>query len=558
MSAEKWAIMKDGANSLVSSSCDSMPKTRISSFDTSVLPFGHKTHTAVELLPSDQLFSLVLSHLSKYGTVVEEDATSFRMSQAEKTSGGGNKHGACCGSVAGHDSSVGRDLSNISVSLGLGVFRFSHSGQELCALHQNVGDPVGTGCGAQVLSSVVLFREGVGPSAARVIQEFLSELLAESERTAKNTFQVYRWHIKYQFWQRVTRVVARPVSSVVLPAEASQTLVSDLEEFLSDGTAQFYQDHGIPYKRSYLFYGVPGAGKTSMIQALAGRFGRNLCYLSPTHPELSDDSLKSAIERVPDNAIVVLEDVDALFGKGREKKIHQSPLTFSGLLNALDGVGNHNGLVFVLTTNFKDQLDAALIRDGRVDLRVRFDYCTPEQMEKLFDNFYPPKVVGTSESGCAADAATMADSDPEIAALEAKLAAMKRAKAAAADGKAAEADGAKEPNGAAFRDALLLSLGDRQVTAAQLQSFFVSHRKNTAAETIAAVGAVAAAIDKREEEEAAKKEDSPAAKAGATPDGECEKKLPGSNPGGSGAARGQGGAPSEGKVVHVHVHTSDA
>merc|ERR1712093_961903 len=64
----------------------------------------------------------------------------------------------------------------------------------------------------------------------------------------------------------------------------------------------------------------PGAGKTSMIQALAGRFGRNLCYLSPTHPELSDDSLKSAIERVPDNAIVVLEDVDAIFGKNREKK----------------------------------------------------------------------------------------------------------------------------------------------------------------------------------------------------------------------------------------------
>merc|ERR1712151_991673 len=110
------------------------------------------------------------------------------------------------------------------------------------------------------------------------------------------------------------------------------------------------------------------------IQALAGKFGRNLCYLSPTHPELSDDSLKSAIERVPDNAIVVLEDVDALFGRGREKKIQQSPLTFSGLLNALDGVGNHD----------------ALIRDGRVDLRVYFDYCKPEQTQRLFDKFYPP------------------------------------------------------------------------------------------------------------------------------------------------------------------------
>merc|ERR1711920_1075391 len=162
--------------------------------------------------------------------------------------------------------------------------------------------------------------------------------------------------------------------------------------------------------------------------ALAGRFGRNLCYLSPTHPELSDDSLKSAIEKVPQNAIVVLEDVDALFGKGREKKIQQSPLTFSGLLNALDGVGNHNGLVFVLTTNFKEQLDAALIRDGRVDLRVRFDYCTPDQMQQLFDNFYPPKDGEAPESSGRASTDAEGDADPEIVALEAKLAALKRAK----------------------------------------------------------------------------------------------------------------------------------
>merc|ERR1740129_708517 len=294
-----------------------------------------------------------------------------------------------------------------------------------------------------------------------------------------------------------------------------------------------------------------------MIQALAGRFGRNLCYLSPTHPELSDDSLKSAIERVPDNAIVVLEDVDALFGKRREKKVQQSPLTFSGLLNALDGVGNHNGLVFVLTTNFKEQLDAALIRDGRVDLRVRFDYCTPDQMQKLFDNFYPPKDGdGPESSGKVSNAE--GDADPEIVALEAKLAALKRAKAAAAAGETTEgAAMAAEPNGAAFRDALLLSLGDRKVSAAQLQSFFVSHRKCTAAEAIADVGSVAAAIDKREEEEAAKETASSGVKAAGSSTRDLTE--PPTSISDSGAAPGgKTNGASEGKVVHVHVHTSSA
>jgi len=119
--------------------------------------------------------------------------------------------------------------------------------------------------------------------------------------------------------------------------------------------------------------------------------------------------------------------VDALFGKNREKKIHQSPLTFSGLLNALDGVGNHEGLIFVLTTNFKEQLDAALIRDGRVDYRLRFDHCTPEQMEMMFDNFYPQcKKQADTSNEPRADATE----DPEIAALEAKLAVLKKAKLA--------------------------------------------------------------------------------------------------------------------------------
>merc|ERR1712054_393057 len=152
-----------------------------------------------------------------------------------------------------------------------------------------------------------------------------------------------------------------------------------------------------------------------------------------------------------------------------------------------DGVGNHDGMVFVLTTNFKDQLDDALIRDGRVDIRVHFDYCTPDQMKRLFDNFYPPKASTTSDN-------------------------------AAAGGEAAEA----VPDGAAFRDALLVALGSHRVSAAQLQSFFVTHRKCTAAEAIADVDSIVTAIKKRAEEEAPKESQEPSQEA----DGKKQEKPP--------------------------------
>jgi chaperone BCS1 len=128
------------------------------------------------------------------------------------------------------------------------------------------------------------------------------------------------------------------------------------------------------------------------VQALAAHFGRNVCFLLPTHPEMTDDSLRAAINRIPENSIVVFEDIDALFGKDRSNQIKNSSLTFSGLLNALDGIGSTNGQIFVLTTNLRENLDHALIRNGRVDMHFEFGYATGEQMELMWSNFYPDAV----------------------------------------------------------------------------------------------------------------------------------------------------------------------
>ena len=53
-------------------------------------------------------------------------------------------------------------------------------------------------------------------------------------------------------------------------------LLEDLQLFLGKDAHKFYRKHGVPYRRSYLFYGVPGTGKTSLIQALAGKLGRSI------------------------------------------------------------------------------------------------------------------------------------------------------------------------------------------------------------------------------------------------------------------------------------------
>jgi chaperone BCS1 len=63
-------------------------------------------------------------------------------------------------------------------------------------------------------------------------------------------------------------------------------------------------------------------------------------------------------------------------------------VTFSGFLNALDGVASGEERIIFLTTNHVDRLDPALIRPGRVDLAPSVDDAVPEQARTLFTNFY--------------------------------------------------------------------------------------------------------------------------------------------------------------------------
>lgn len=62
----------------------------------------------------------------------------------------------------------------------------------------------------------------------------------------------------------------RPLNSVVLDHTVSDRILRDIREFISN--PKWYMDRGIPYRRGYLLYGPPGCGKSSYINALAGKF----------------------------------------------------------------------------------------------------------------------------------------------------------------------------------------------------------------------------------------------------------------------------------------------
>ena len=243
--------------------------------------------------------------------------------------------------------------------------------------------------GTEPFESVTLRTLGRDHSAfTQMLMEAREAAMAEA--TNRTTLFKARGHE----WQVIgTPRRKRPLDSVVLAEGQAGRIVRDVQEFLEQ--SHWYEERGIPYRRGYLLHGPPGCGKSSFIAALAGAVDLSICVLSLSSMYLSNDVLDTLLSNAPVKSIILLEDIDAAFGNRQfdaNDKRHvgmQGGVTFSGLLNALDGVTSSEGRILIMTTNHVERLDPALVRPGRVDMREEFTYCTSEQLSRMYQRFYP-------------------------------------------------------------------------------------------------------------------------------------------------------------------------
>jgi len=197
---------------------------------------------------------------------------------------------------------------------------------------------------------------------------------------------------------------------------------------------KWYDTKGIPYTLGLLLSGQAGAGKTSSIKCLANETKRHIININ-----LNNDITKTQLENlffnelivvlnvstgqtekyyIPlDQRIYVLEDIDAQSDLVMERtaKVKVAPdvpvsiktnpnkpdtnsnddswvqsekIDLSFLLNLLDGVLEIPGRIVMMTSNFPEKLDHALVRPGRIDVIANFTKCSHETMIEMMEFFY--------------------------------------------------------------------------------------------------------------------------------------------------------------------------
>lgn len=152
----------------------------------------------------------------------------------------------------------------------------------------------------------------------------------------------------------------------------------------------FYEKYKIPYRLGILLYGEQGTGKSLFIKYIVSMVGKN-------HAIIATPRSFPAIAKQSKNDIIVLEEIDTYFSdidtfesRGAystefEKKSKLTSNLIREFLLTMDKLDNGN--IVIATTNHIEQLDKAVIRDGRFDIKLKFDNFTEDQAINMIEKF---------------------------------------------------------------------------------------------------------------------------------------------------------------------------
>lgn len=277
-------------------------------------------------------------------------------------------------------------------------------------------------------------------------QEFAITGLTRNQDIMRVLVEAFRWkpdhskisvfHWEGKDWKHSAAIPVRDLSTVILAKATKTKMIGDLQYFVDN--EEWFRKRGLPYKATYVLHGPPGTGKTSLAKAVSSNFRRDVYVINLS--EMSDRSLTMAMANVPKGSAILFEDFDTndvtrartpkpketspsvefyRNGKlgGMEVTLPQDSapavevtgelapalpmmddfrgLTLSGLLNVLDGIVALDDVMVFMTTNHLENIDAALLRKGRVDQIYEIPLLTDTEVREYTQLMYPGEALNT-------------------------------------------------------------------------------------------------------------------------------------------------------------------
>jgi proteasome-associated ATPase len=201
--------------------------------------------------------------------------------------------------------------------------------------------------------------------------------------------------------------------------------------------AELFKEHELRPPKGVLLYGPPGCGKTLIAKAVANSLAKKVAevtgkgegrsyFLNIKGPELlnkyvgeTERQIRLIFQRAREKAqegtpvIVFFDEMDSIFrvrGSGVSSDVENTIVP--QLLSEIDGVESLKNVVVIGASNREDMIDPAILRPGRLDVKIKIERPDAESAKDIFSKYITPSLPiheddlrehgGSRESACAA------------------------------------------------------------------------------------------------------------------------------------------------------------
>ncbi|KAJ4269556.1 Ribosome biogenesis ATPase rix7 [Fusarium torreyae] len=158
---------------------------------------------------------------------------------------------------------------------------------------------------------------------------------------------------------------------------------------------ELYRRVGLSRPAGCLLWGPPGCGKTLVAQAVANEAQASFILING--PELlnkyvgeSERAVRELFNRARSSTpcILFFDEMDSLVPKRDNASTEAGTRVVNALLTELDGAQSRAGVYVIGTTNRPDMIDPAMLRPGRLNVRLFVDLPTPDERVDILRAIY--------------------------------------------------------------------------------------------------------------------------------------------------------------------------
>jgi proteasome-associated ATPase len=173
-----------------------------------------------------------------------------------------------------------------------------------------------------------------------------------------------------------------------------------------------FNDYELPAPKGILLYGPPGCGKTLIAKAVAHSLSQKVAeltgnrnvrsyFLNIKGPELlnkyvgeTERQIRVVFQRAREKAeegvpvIVFFDEMDSLFRtRGTGISSDMESTIVPQLLAEIDGVESLRDVIVIGATNREDLIDPAILRPGRLDVKIKIERPNEEGATQIFERY---------------------------------------------------------------------------------------------------------------------------------------------------------------------------